>query len=162
MANYKQFHRTIYLISPDKAATKGVMDIYKVTKEMKKWYDAVNKYGYLVQVEGKTGFLYVVRESHTGQPSNAEGYKMAVTHGNRTPDNVMEFVCEAATILAEQPYDVYVGNRTAYEKQHELGIFFPYGTDKNLIMQTIEVINETMKEVAFKKWNSLVDVLIYG
>lgn len=163
MTNYKQFHDAglVYIISPGEAAIQGMLDKYKVTSDMEKWYKEINKYGYLVQCEEKIGFLYVVEESHTGLPSGVEKYKMAVAHGNRTPGSVWQLVCEVANILAEQPLDVFVKKYGGVYKQHKLGVFLPYGTDKSMIMQTIEVINETMKEVALKKWNSLVDLVIY-
>lgn len=162
MATYKQWnHNMVYINNPGKAAIEEVLRVYKVTEDEKKWYDEINKYGYLVRYDDKVGFQYIVTEYHTGMPSNAERYKTAVAHGNRTPDSVWELVTEVATILAEKPLDVFVGRRVGVYDEHRLGVFFPYGTDPSVILQNIDLVNETMKKTALKKWNSLVDLVMY-
>lgn len=168
MANFKELYNNslFYILSPDDTlsgeALEGLLDIYDIEMGVGGWYDRIKEYGYLVKFDSKVGFMYIIPECHTSQYRNTEGLKTALAHGKRTVDSVLELVCETATIIAEQYCEVYVGNCTNIDKQHELCVFFPYETDIAVISKTIGLANGTIKELALKKWNSLVDVIKYG
>lgn len=168
MAKYKELdtEKLIYIINPNNKIPQGVLEelfgLYGVSMDIKPWYEKIKECGHLVKLESKVGFMYIVSEYHSSQYSDTEGFNTALAHGKRTIDSVMELLCETATIITEQTCGVYVGNCTGIDNEHELCVFFPYGTDNAVISRTVEFVDKTIKELAFKKWNSLVDVIKYG
>lgn len=135
---------------------------HKLTDEMVNWFYSIKEDGFLLKADGEIGFMCVMSEHHKGQTESSPGHQIAVKHGSRTSLNVFDLVEEAASQLAPQtpePCMVYVGAYSGQNLEHEICLFFPFGTDVRDISNASNLAKEIMQDLTWKKWQSFVDLI---
>lgn len=129
-------------------------------RETEKWFYAIPGNGFLVKLNGKSGFLCSHHEHHMGQPEGTDGYTKAMMHGKRTDESALNLLNEVAQELEKREIDceVFICEYAGDNHEHRLSIFIKQDYEIKEVSRIIEMLKQVIDELTVAKWNSFVDL----
>ena len=120
----------------------------EVASVVGKWYENTwfddEWLQYLVELNGEVGILALIEFTHPDADDwDSEKHNCSEKYRNATGEEIWTHLQSVAYKIKEKvDFEVFLGEKTGFMERHEICIWFPFGTDKKSLEETLKKTEE--------------------